>query len=190
MTASKNVPVIFRASAGLTGRLMPITPPNAETGSPAQRQFEGLRRVAAHPGAAGVVVLDDDREGAAGKVARGGPGGLEIEEIVERELLAPQLRRAGDADARPGLAVEGGALVRVLAVAQILDLHEGQGERRRVRRRRRDRLCARRAAPWRASRRSPSRSTPCARRLCGRARNLSPAEPTPRRASSSATIAG
>src|SRR5690606_33535399 len=73
--------------------------------------------------AAGVRVLDDGDRGA-GVVERGAQGGIRVDVVVVRHLLALQLRRLRDAGAA-GVAVEGGALVGVLAVAQ----HLGAGPR-------------------------------------------------------------
>ena len=96
----------------------------------------GLERALAQPGAAGVGVLDDH----AGRlVDLGGqaPGGVEVEDVVERELLALQLAGRGHrVERRAEVAVEGRALVRVLAVAQVLHLLEGRGSAGRGRSRR------------------------------------------------------
>ena len=57
------------------------------------------------------------------------PGGVEVEDVVERQLLALHLARGRHrVDGRPEVAVEGRALVRVLAVAQVLDLLVGERE--------------------------------------------------------------
>jgi hypothetical protein len=57
------------------------------------------------------------------------PGRVEVEDVVERELLALQLaRRRHRVERRAEIAVEGRALVRVLAVAQVLHLLEAQVE--------------------------------------------------------------
>src|SRR5207302_10275490 len=81
--------------------------------------------------AAGIVVLDDRARGRV-ELLDELAGGAEVEEVVERELLAVQLLDAleqvcGRADAR----VERAALVGVLAVAQVGDLLVGVAPRRR-----------------------------------------------------------
>jgi hypothetical protein len=90
---------------------------------------EGLFERGALRDAAGVRVLDDDGGGRV-ELARGGEGGLGVDEVVERELFAAGAEALGGGElARAGgpLAVEGGALVRVLAVAQAV--RELVGER-------------------------------------------------------------
>ena len=81
-----------------------------------------------------VGVLDDrDRRG--GEVAGDPVGGVEVEVVVERRPLAPDLGRVGERPAAVGrLAVERGPLVGVLAVAQVVDLLEDDGEALRERR--------------------------------------------------------
>ena len=55
------------------------------------------------------------------------PRRIGVGDVVVRQLLALQLRIAGNpAFGGTGLTVEGRALVRVLAVAQVLHLVEGQ----------------------------------------------------------------
>ena len=67
--------------------------------------------------AAGIVVLDD-HGGRLGELADQVQGAIEIEDVVERQLLAVQHLGGGDAGVRDaGLDVERGLLVRVLAVA-------------------------------------------------------------------------
>ena len=117
MASTKSLAISSAASAS-TGRLMPMTPPNAETGSAAKRLLIGLKDGRAGGCAAGVGVLDDDDRGLV-ELLRQFPAGVEIDEVVEAEFLALQLRRAGDAKAR-AVRVEGRALMRVFAVAQRL----------------------------------------------------------------------
>ena len=73
-------------------------------------------------------MLDDDAGG--GRAVEGLdalPGRVGVGDVVVRQLLALQLAVAGHATfGRAGLAVEGGGLVRVLAVAQVLHLVEGE----------------------------------------------------------------
>src|SRR5690606_31761538 len=73
----------------------------------------GFRQRAALAAAARVGVLDDSgRRGV--ELVDQLPGGVEIHQVVERQLLAMQLFRPGDA--RAGRAVDRRLLVRVLAV--------------------------------------------------------------------------
>ena len=78
--------------------------------------FVGLEDGCAGGCAAGVGVLDDG-DGGFGKFFGEGPAGVEIDEVVVAELFALELARIGDAEAG-AVGVEGGALVRVFAVAQ------------------------------------------------------------------------
>ena len=89
----------------------------------------GLQRAVTNGHAAGVGVLDDD----ACRLLEGlhaFPGGIGISDVVVGQLLALQLLVGGQR-ARCGLclAVEGGKLVRVLAIAHGLHTLELQGER-------------------------------------------------------------
>jgi len=61
-------------------------------------------------------VLDDD-DGGFGELGDELPAGVEVDEIVIGEFLTLELGGAGDACAGP-VGVNGGKLVRVLAVAQ------------------------------------------------------------------------
>jgi hypothetical protein len=77
---------------------------------------------------AGVLVLEDD-DGRVVELADGGPGGVGVEEVVVGELLALELPGRGEAVlGGVGLPVEGGLLLRVLSVAQVLRLGEAHGE--------------------------------------------------------------
>ena len=91
----------------------------------------GLAEVVAGGGAAGVRVLHDDA-GGLGEVVDGVPGGVGVEVVVVGELLAVVLHGGGDAAqrvlAQGAVAVEGGGLVRVLAVAQPGDALKGDAE--------------------------------------------------------------
>ncbi len=95
----------------------------------------GFLRGAADGHAARVGVLDDDARRALGRVERfhALPRRIGIGDVVVRQLLALQLRVVGQR-AVHGLqvAVEGGGLVRVLAVAHLLHLLEGQVQRLRI----------------------------------------------------------
>ena len=64
------------------------------------------------------------------ELAHGGEGCIQVDQVVVAELLALQL--AGTAPARFWLAVPGGALVRVFAVAQALAGRQAQLQRGRV----------------------------------------------------------
>ena len=98
--------------------------------------LEGLRirlgRGAADRHAAGVRVLDDDTRGRIERL-HALPRRIGIGDVVVRKFLALQLRpvRQG-ARRRLGVAVERGALVRVLAIAQFLRLRQLHAEHRRV----------------------------------------------------------
>ena len=73
-----------------TGRLSATMPPKAETGSPRRASSNAAARSlrSASPQRDGVL---DDGHGRLGKPAHGVPGGVGVEEIVERQLLARQL---------------------------------------------------------------------------------------------------
>ena len=65
------------------------------------------------------VGVADDHGGRRGEVGGDPPRGVEVEEVVERGLAALQLGRVGERAVAMGrLAVEGGPLVRVLAVGR------------------------------------------------------------------------
>ena len=89
----------------------------------------GLGEVVVAGEAAGVRVLDDD-DGRRREVAGGVPGGVGVHDVVVGELLAVKLLGGDDAagirvsDAL--LGVEGGPLVRVLAVADVEELAAGR----------------------------------------------------------------
>ena len=70
---------------------MPMTPPKAETGSHGERFLVGLEDGVAGGGSAGIGVLDDD-DGGFVEFLRQLPAGVEIDEVVEAELFALQLR--------------------------------------------------------------------------------------------------
>ncbi len=103
-------------------------PPNDATGVRLERLTVGLDELVGRRQPDWVGVLDDgDRRG--GVVRRDAVRRVEVEEVVERRSLAAELGRVGEGSAAVGrLAVERGALVRVLAVAQVVDLLEDQGE--------------------------------------------------------------
>ncbi len=80
-----------------------------------------------------VGVLDDG-DGGRGVVTRDAVGGIEVEQVVERRPLALQLGRVGQRPAAVRrLAVERRALMRVLAIAQVVDLLEDDGQAARER---------------------------------------------------------
>ena len=99
-------------------------------GIPGERLAVGVEPVVAEGGAARVVVLDDDAGGAfVAELGEDGARAVEVEDVVERELLAVQLADAREhAAARADLRVEGGSLVRVLAVREVHRLLVGAGE--------------------------------------------------------------
>ena len=118
----------------------------------AQRLVVGLEQGRAFGDAAGIGVLDDgDGGGSAGSnSATQLEGGVGVVDVVVGELLALHLPRRGDARPLLGRAIEGGRLVRVLAVAQRL---------RQACRRRRARSAlvspSARRTSWRSRRRRP-----------------------------------
>ena len=86
----------------------------------AQRLVERRRQVASLRQSTGNGVLDDGH-GRLGEPSHGVPGGVRVEEVVERQLLAGQLFRLQyplHRLARPQSPVGGGSLLRVLTVAQ------------------------------------------------------------------------
>ena len=84
----------------------------------------GVQRVRAQCHAAGVGVLHDDAGGRV-KTLDAFPGGVGVGDVVVAQFLALQLDRGNQrAGGRVQVAVEGGLLVRVLAVAQVLQLDE------------------------------------------------------------------
>ena len=83
--------------------------------------------------AAGVGVLDNGDGRAAGEFAGQFEGGIGVVEIVEAQLLALNLLRRGEAGTRIApVGVEGGGLMRVLAVAQLLLQFAGEHRARRI----------------------------------------------------------
>ena len=75
-----------------------------------------------------------DRDRRRGVVAGDAVGGVEVEQVVERRPVALELGGVGERPAAVGrLAVEGRALVGVLAVAQVVDLLEDQRQPARER---------------------------------------------------------
>ena len=95
-----------------------------------ERQAERLGQVD-HAGQAARVAVLDDAHRRRLEVAGDAPRRVEVEQVVEREVLAGDL--VGGADAAAGvrrIGVEGAELVRVLAVAQVgllLDHHRQAG---------------------------------------------------------------
>ena len=127
-TTSRKIDDSAAAVAASTGRVSATTPPNADTGIAGQRRLPGLEERRALGGAARVRVLDDD----AGRAAQRSPEGRRrrgVQDVVVRQRLALERRRIGREravlEAVPGPSVAGGRLVRVLAVAQGVDLLEG-----------------------------------------------------------------
>ena len=85
----------------------------------------GLRGICAYGYAAGVGVFDDDAGGCVGELFDAFPGGIRVGNVVVAEFFALELLR-GDQAAWGGvqLAVEGGGLVWVFAIAQVLQFDE------------------------------------------------------------------
>ena len=94
-----------------------------------QRLPEGLGHVAVGCGrAAGIGVLDDDDAGQ-GEVGDDLPGGVAVHDVVVGELLPLELPRVGEGrKLRVFLPVEGGLLMGILPVAEVLRLGELAGE--------------------------------------------------------------
>jgi len=89
---------------------------------------EGIGQIH-HAGQPGGVAVLDDGHGRRLEVRRDPPRGIEVEQVVEGQILARDLARpAEDRAAVIGIGVEGGLLLRILAVAKIglLLEHEGQ----------------------------------------------------------------
>ena len=71
----------------------------------------------------------DDGDGRRLEVAGNRPGGVQVQQVIERQVLAGNLARAADTGPElGGIGVEGAQLVRVLAVAQVRLLLHHQRE--------------------------------------------------------------
>ena len=108
-----------------------MIPPYALTLSPSRASAEGLGQVDHARQPARVAVLDDAHRGRL-EVAGDGPRRVEVEQVVERQVLAGDLVGAADGCAPLArIGVEGAHLVRVLPVAQVRLLldHHGQAAR-------------------------------------------------------------
>ena len=91
-----------------------------------ERTVVGLADVRAHRNAAGIRVLDD-HAGGRGELPHALERRVGVGEVVERQLLALQLRRGADrCSLRVGRGVERCLLVRVFPVAQVEPLAELQ----------------------------------------------------------------
>ncbi len=90
----------------------------------------GAEQIVGDGHAARVVVLDDDaRRALIAELRRHRPRPVQVEDVVERELLAVQLAHAAEyAAACSDLRVERGALMRILAVRQVHRLLVGADE--------------------------------------------------------------
>ncbi len=74
----------------------------------------------------------DDHAGGHDELRQQLPRGIQVEQIVERQILAAQLRDLREhVSARTDLRVERGPLVRVLAVGQLERALEGPHQERR-----------------------------------------------------------
>ena len=119
-TTSKKISAMRRAVSPSTGRLRATMPPKAETGSPRKASSNAVARSPRSDSPQGIVCLTMATAGWVNPL-HGVPGGVRVEEVVERQLLAgelfglqhPLLRLA-----RPQSPVGGGSLLRVLTVAQ------------------------------------------------------------------------
>src|SRR3989442_1402174 len=86
--------------------------------APGARRVTTRRRRLRQRDAARIVVLDD-HGGGRGELAHRPPGGVEVEEVVVRQLLALELPGARHGSGvLVGVEIEGRLLVRVLAIAQ------------------------------------------------------------------------
>jgi hypothetical protein len=94
-----------------------------------QRPLVGLLEVRAQGDAAGVGVLDDRHRGAGGRIELGHQlhRRVGVVDVVVAQLLALDLLGGGDAGARAGEDIEGGGLMRVLAIAHGLLELAGDG---------------------------------------------------------------
>ena len=90
---------------------------------------EGFHYGCGSGGTAGVLMLQDNHGGLV-ELARDGPAGIGIQDVVVRKLLAVELLgvHQGMLGGKLGHAVERGALMRVLAVAKALLLHQVDGK--------------------------------------------------------------
>ena len=94
-------------------------PPVGRYGVALEGQPERLRQVD-HRGQAARVAVLHDADGGRLEVAGDLPGGVQVEQVVEGEVLAGNLPRSADGGAAlGGIGVEGAQLVRVLAIAQV-----------------------------------------------------------------------
>jgi hypothetical protein len=128
MITSVKISAIAAAVSASSGRLRATMPPKALTGSQASAFRQASSSVSPTAHAAGVGVLDDG-DGRRAELGDQLEGGVGVVEVVVAELLALELRGGGDARPRAGRlvhgGVEGGCLVRVLAVAQHLPPRAG-----------------------------------------------------------------
>src|SRR5262245_30250143 len=131
MTHSRNKLESSSEAAWSTGRLRATMPPNAETGSHARARANASATVDPSATPHGVLCLMITQAGSSYSFTA--ERRLEIDEVVVAELLA--LEDLRERDRRlvrlAAGAVEGAALVRVLAVAEVPDLRVDGGERPR-----------------------------------------------------------
>ncbi len=94
-----------------------------------QGALVGALQVGPQSHAAGVGVLDDrhGRDGGGVELGHQFIGRVGVADVVEAELLALQLAGGGDARPRHARAIEGGRLMRVLAVSHGLGQGPGDG---------------------------------------------------------------
>ncbi len=124
------------ATTASTSPVSATTPPNADTGSPARAACHASRSDGRSAAPHGFVCLTitqaGPRSAAPDRCGRGG-----VEDVVVRQRLALERRRVGRERAVVGVApsapVAGSRLMRVLAVAERLDLLERDRQAGRIR---------------------------------------------------------
>ena len=132
MTTSVKMSATVLAMPAVTVRFAAITPPKAETGSQACALACASAigsAASAEPTATppGVGVLDD-RDGRLGEVEGGAQGGVGVDEVVVAHGLAVQLVSLGDTGGGGLVHIQGGLLVRVFAVAQLLGAFQREAD--------------------------------------------------------------
>ena len=135
-TISRKIEVSASAIARSTSRVSATTPPKALTGSASSAASQASSRVARSAAPHGLVCLTMTTPGPAQRPTERRRR-RRVEDVVVRQRLALE-RRALDpeqavVERRAGPSIAGRRLVRVLAVAQRLDLLERDGQGRRVR---------------------------------------------------------
>ena len=129
-TTSVKIAAMRSAAAASSVRFAATMPPKAETGSQRSARSQASARSSATATPQGLACLTMTIGGRV-ELRDGLEGGVGVVQVVVGQLLALHLRGGGDAGPRRAVRVEGGALVRVLAVAQRLLQRAGEGEARR-----------------------------------------------------------